>query len=157
MTTYCTIKTPAGPLLIAGNDKALTHLCFHAGELPPYVEQGETPVLNEAANQLAEYFAGKRTAFTVSLQPAGTEFQKRVWQALTEIPFGETTTYGNLAAAIGNPKGARAVGLANNRNPIPIFIPCHRVVGANGSLTGYRGGLQLKQILLDLENRYAHI
>ena len=104
-----------------------------------------------AAEQLEAYFAGKRTTFSLPLRPAGTAFQLAVWQALTEIPYGETRSYGEIAAAVGNPKAARAVGMANNRNPISILIPCHRVIGSTGALVGYGGGLEKKLFLLELE------
>ena len=113
----------------------------------------ETPLIKKAAEQLTEYFAGKRKKFDLPLVPDGTDFQRSVWQALLTIPFGETRSYGNIAALIGNPRASRAVGMANNRNPIVVIIPCHRVIGWNGSLTGYGGGLGVKQYLLDLENR----
>jgi methylated-DNA-[protein]-cysteine S-methyltransferase len=113
----------------------------------------ETPVEREAATQLAEYLVGRRTEFTVPLKPEGTAFDHRVWDAVAAIPYGETVTYGEIARALGNPKGARAVGTANGRNPIPIIIPCHRVVAAGGRLGGYGGGLPLKRRLLDLETR----
>ena len=109
-------------------------------------------MLSEARRQLLEYLAGRRTAFSLPLAPeGGTPFQRQVWRALEAIPFGETRTYGQIAAAVGSPKAVRAVGQANHRNPIPIFIPCHRVVGADGTLTGYAGGLELKRSLLELE------
>jgi len=113
----------------------------------------ETPLIKKAAAQLKEYFAGKRAEFDLPLDPAGTEFQRAVWRALQTIPFGETCSYGDIALQIGNPKACRAVGMANNRNPIAIIIPCHRVIGRDGSLTGYGGGLDIKQYLLDLEMR----
>ncbi len=111
----------------------------------------ETPLLREASAQLGAYFAGRLKEFSLPLGPEGTEFMKQVWQALCGIPYGKTATYGEIAGKVGRPKAARAVGLANNRNPIPIMIPCHRVIGANGSLIGYAGGLDLKKKLLDLE------
>ena len=104
-----------------------------------------------AVTELEEYVQGKRKAFTVPCVPKGTDFQKRVWEALIQIPYGETRTYKEIAAAAGNPKASRAVGMANNRNPIPIIIPCHRVIGTNGILTGYAGGLKVKEYLLKLE------
>lgn len=113
----------------------------------------ETPLIKKAAAQLTEYFAGNRQTFDFPIAPSGTEFQKRVWQALREIPYGETASYGEIAEKAGCPKGARAVGMACNRNPILIVIPCHRVIGANGSLTGFGGGLDVKERLLGLENR----
>ena len=111
----------------------------------------ETPVLARGRAELLEYFRGERRAFTVPLEPRGTPFQRRVWDALAAVPWGETVTYGALARQIGSPGAVRAVGQANHRNPLPIFLPCHRVVGADGSLTGYAGGLDMKRFLLDLE------
>ena len=112
----------------------------------------ETPsVLALAACQLSEYCAGKRKTFELPLRPEGTEFQRRVWAALSEIPYGETRSYGQIAATIGNPGAGRAVGMANHKNPLPIVVPCHRVIGAGGSLTGYAGGLDIKRKLLELE------
>lgn len=113
--------------------------------------QDASPLLDAAEAQLREYFAGARRTFDLPLAPHGTEFQQRVWAALRAIPYGETRTYGELAAAIGSPNASRAVGMANHRNPIPIIIPCHRVIGANGTLTGYAGGLEIKRKLLALE------
>ena len=114
-------------------------------------EKGETPLIKKAAAQLAEYFNGKRKSFNLPLAPPGTVFQTAVWKALQHIPYGETRSYGEIAAMTGNSKASRAVGMANNRNPIVIIIPCHRVIGRNGSLTGFGGGLELKRQLLDLE------
>jgi methylated-DNA-[protein]-cysteine S-methyltransferase len=115
-------------------------------------ETGESdPVLFDAKRQLEEYFCGKRRAFDLPLSPGGTDFQKRVWRALTDIPYGETRSYADIAAAVGSPKGFRAVGMANHVNPIPIIIPCHRVIGKNGKLTGYAGGLDMKTSLLAME------
>lgn len=113
----------------------------------------ETPILKDAARQLDEYFAGSRRSFDLPLNPIGTDFQKKVWNALIQIPYGTTSTYGRIAAAMGNSKACRAVGMANNRNPIAIIIPCHRVVGANGSLIGYAAGLDKKELLLNLERK----
>ena len=112
---------------------------------------GKTALLAEAERQLTAYFAGELREFSLPLKPAGTDFQRKVWDALREIPYGETRSYAEIAARVGCPRGYRAVGLANNRNPIPILIPCHRVVGANGALTGYAGGLAVKEALLRLE------
>lgn len=109
------------------------------------------PLFDTLRRQLQEYLAGTRREFSLPLHPVGTEFQQRVWKLLQTIPYGETWTYGELARAAGNPKASRAVGMANNRNPLAIVIPCHRVIGANGSLTGYAGGLDIKQRLLELE------
>ncbi len=117
----------------------------------------ETEIIKEARQQLEEYFSGRRKVFSISLAPQGTDFMKNVWQCLCEIPFGETRSYKDIAAAAGNPKASRAVGLANNRNPIPLFIPCHRVIGSNGKLTGYRGGLETKHQLLEIEQNHADI
>jgi len=119
--------------------------------LPEDLQLCETPLLKEAARQLDSYFAGELKEFSLPLEPSGTAFMKQVWAALCEIPYGKTATYGEIAGKVGRPKAARAVGLANNRNPIPIFIPCHRVIGTDGSLTGYRGGLEMKKRLLELE------
>ena len=114
-------------------------------------EKSETPLIKKAAIQLAEYFENKRNFFDLPLNPHGTNFQLNVWNALKNIPYGETRTYGEIARMTGNPKACRAVGMANNRNPIAIIIPCHRVIGSDGSLTGYAGGLELKRKLLELE------
>ena len=111
----------------------------------------DTPLLLEARRQLEEYFAGLRAAFSLPLAPEGTDFQKAVWRELENIPYGETRTYGQIARALGNPKASRAVGMANHKNPVEIMIPCHRVIGADGSLTGYAGGLDIKETLLRLE------
>lgn len=110
-----------------------------------------TPILAETVRQLDEYFAGKRYDFDLPLAPQGTPFQQQVWAALRQIPYGTTASYGQIAAAIGNPKASRAVGMANNRNPIAVIIPCHRVIGADGSLVGYGGGIPIKKQLLELE------
>lgn len=143
------IDTPAGNITLRGTDSALTGLCFGAKEGDGGA--AASPFLERAAEQLKEYFAGKRKVFDLPLEPEGTEFQKKVWAALCDVPYGETRTYGQIAAAVGCPKGARAVGMACNRNPIGIIVPCHRVVGADGSLTGYAGGLNTKAALLRLE------
>ena len=114
-------------------------------------QETETPLIKKAASQLNEYFEGKRKTFDLPLNQQGTDFQLKIWNALQNIPYGETRSYGELAAMTGNPKASRAVGMANNRNPIPVIIPCHRIIGSDGSLTGYAGGLELKQKLLELE------
>ena len=144
------VPSPVGPLTLTQEDQALTGL--HFGEHPQQGAEGPTPLLEEAARQLEEYFAGQRKEFSLPLAPKGTEFQLRVWQALLQIPYGETRSYGELAAMVGNPKACRAVGGANHRNPLSILIPCHRVVGTGGSLTGYAGGLAIKELLLKLES-----
>jgi len=143
-TTY---NSPIGPLYLAEQDGAITHLVFRPLDGTP----GETPVLKRCMEQLDAYFAGTLQEFDLPLAPAGTEFQRRVWQTLRTIPYGETWSYKMLAEAANCPRGYRAVGLANNRNPISIIVPCHRVVGASGALTGYGGGLSNKAVLLDLE------
>jgi methylated-DNA-[protein]-cysteine S-methyltransferase len=144
--------SPVGTLCIAENGNAITHIKW-AETQPAPTGTGEpaTPLLREAVRQLSEYFAGKRRTFDLPLAPQGTAFQLRTWQALREIPYGETRSYKQIAEAVGCPKGARAVGLANNRNPISILTPCHRVIGANGRLVGYAGGLETKKQLLALE------
>lgn len=143
--------TPIGKIGIADNGIAITNLYFNNEYSKDTIEINETALLKEASSQLMDYFSGKRTNFNLPLSPEGTNFQKKVWNKLLEIPFGETCSYGEIAKNIGNPKAARAVGMANNKNPIPIFIPCHRVIGANGSLVGYGGGLEIKNFLLNLE------
>ena len=141
-----TIETPIGPLTLQADEAAVTAIRFGADGA-----QDASPLLDAAEAQLREYFAGARRTFDLPLAPHGTAFQQRVWAALRAIPYGETRTYGELAAAIGSPNASRAVGMANHRNPISIVIPCHRVIGANGTLTGYAGGLEVKRRLLALE------
>ncbi len=125
--------------------------------VPAEAEIKETPLIREAHNQLEAYFSGKLCFFSLPLFPWGTEFQVRVWNELQKIPYGETITYGELACRIGNSKASRAVGMANGRNPLPVFIPCHRVVGAHGELVGYTGGLDIKIKLLQLEKVYLDL
>ena len=125
--------------------------CDVKGQCGKDFELCESPLLRKAAKQLEEYFSGKRRVFDLPLTFKGTDFQKKVWEALFTIPYGETRTYGEMAAHVGNPQGCRAVGLANNRNPIVIICPCHRVIGKGGALTGYGGGLKAKEYLLNLE------
>ena len=139
--------SPIGPMTLVQEGEALARLDFDVPSQPEEV----TPLLLEACRQLREYFAGERKAFALPLAPAGTEFQKKVWAALRDIPWGETRSYGDIARAIGKPTACRAVGMANGRNPLPVFIPCHRVIGTNGSITGYSGGLEKKRFLLRLE------
>lgn len=141
--------TVIGKICIREEDGALTGLFF--GDAARGGEERETDLLRTAAAQLREYLAGDRRDFDLPLAPRGTAFQRVVWEALQQIPYGETRSYGQIAAAVGNPKGGRAVGMANNRNPISIIVPCHRVIGADGSLTGYGGGLDIKRRLLNLE------
>ncbi|MDT8719320.1 methylated-DNA--[protein]-cysteine S-methyltransferase [Clostridium sp. 19966] len=144
--------TEIGRIAITDNGSEITNLYFIKETMPNGFEINETALIKEAHSQLEEYFSGKRKAFKLPLLPIGTDFQQSVWKALQDIPFGETRSYGEIAKAVGNPKASRAVGMANNRNPIPIFIPCHRVIGANGKLVGYGGGLDIKEHLLKLEN-----
>lgn len=161
MEQRLSLTTPIGVMILTANDHAVTRIAF-ADDSPdcnrPEAEASEVrtietagPLLRQAARELEEYFAGTRCAFTFALSASGTPFQLRVWEALRAIPYGETRTYAQIAAAVGNPRASRAVGMANNRNPIPVVIPCHRVVGASGSLTGYAGGLDKKSFLLGLE------
>ena len=143
-----TIDSPVGPLTLAETDGALAELRF-GGSISG--TPAPTPLLRQAEEELAEYFAGRRRSFTLPLAPQGTPFQRSVWEALQRIPYGETCTYGRIAALVGRPKACRAVGMANHRNPLAIVIPCHRVVGSDGTLTGYAGGLAVKERLLRLE------
>ncbi|GAB3360282.1 methylated-DNA--[protein]-cysteine S-methyltransferase [Lysobacter tyrosinilyticus] len=152
---YRPIDSPVGPLLLAGSDAGLQLIEFHAPRHPmPRGDdwcEGDHAVLQQTQEQLDEYFAGQRQHFDLPLAPLGTEFQCRVWWELANIPFGETISYAKLAQRLGRPTATRAVGAANGRNPIPIVLPCHRVIGADGSLTGFGGGLPTKQFLLQLE------
>lgn len=140
------IDTPVGKMYLKSDGENITELKFGS-----YENDCPDEVLIKAKTELEEYFAGARKSFTLPLKPEGTRFQLGVWRALCEIPYGETATYGQIAERTGNKKACRAVGMANNRNPIAIIIPCHRVVGANGCLTGYAGGLDKKEFLLELE------
>lgn len=146
---FFSFESPIGEMTLGATDDALTHLLF--GPPPESPAQRKTLLIGQAISELEEYFAGGRQSFTLPLSPQGTPFQKSVWDALLTIPYGQTRTYGQIAAQIGKPKACRAVGLANHNNPISILIPCHRVIGANGSLTGYGGGLPAKKKLLELE------
>ena len=151
---YRSLDSPIGPLLLAADEKGLRFVLFSRGRHEVTPDPGWEPdrgLLKEPVKQLNAYFAGTLRTFDVPLAPAGTLFQSQVWRALCEIPYGETTSYGELARRIGNPRAVRAVGLANGSNPISIIIPCHRVIGSNGSLVGYGGGLPIKQALLALE------
>ena len=153
MTTYwTTTDSPVGPLLLTSDGRALTRVLFDADPDPDWSAQ-PCDLLDRAVEQLREYFAGERTEFDLPLAPDGTPFQRRVWEALRTIPYAETISYRQLATRVGNPSASRAVGLANGRNPISLVVPCHRVIGADGSLTGYGGGLDRKRTLLDLERR----
>jgi methylated-DNA-[protein]-cysteine S-methyltransferase len=151
----CTIDSPVGALSLVATDRALVALVWrregHRGAFENAAEKPGHPVLRDTVRQLREYFAGSRRAFDVELDFRGTDFQRRVWAALLTIPYGETRTYRQIAELIGNPTAVRAVGAANGRNPISIIAPCHRVIGMNGDLTGFGGGLDAKAHLLSLE------
>ena len=140
---------------IAEEDGAICRVFFNNGKTPDGFKETETPLIKKTSQQLTEYFDGKRKTFNLPLALRGTDFQIKVWKALQNIPYGETRSYGEIAAITGNPKASRAVGMANNRNPIVIIIPCHRVIGHNGSLTGFGGGLELKRQLLELEQKQS--
>lgn len=159
MSYFTALESPIGPLLLTCDGEALTGLHMQLSRHPPQlaaaVENPDAPPFAAARAQLAEYFAGARRAFDLPLKLEGTTFQRRVWQALRQIPFGATCSYRELAGRIGNPKAMRAVGLANGRNPIAIIVPCHRVIGADGSLTGFGGGLERKEWLLAHEGARA--
>ena len=150
-----TIDSPVGELSLVASDRALVALVWrreaHRGAFHNATEQPEHEVLRETTRQLREYFSGKRRQFDLELDFRGTDFQRSVWSTLLTIPYGETRTYGQIAEAIGNPTAVRAVGAANGRNPISIIAPCHRVIGMNGDLTGFGGGLDAKAFLLTLE------
>jgi methylated-DNA-[protein]-cysteine S-methyltransferase len=152
---YCEISSPVGRLLLAGDGRGLRRISFQDGprrmRIPEGWERADQP-FQPAIAQLAAYFAGRLKRFDLTIAPEGTPFQRDVWSALTKIPYGETISYGELTRRLGRPRASRAVGAANGRNPIPIVVPCHRVVGANGSLTGFGGGLPIKRRLLELES-----
>ena len=147
-------QTDIGEIKIAENGNSITNLYFQGENIPKDFIVQETALLKEAAEQLRSYLAGNRKNFTLPLALDGTDFMLSVWKALSVIPYGETRSYGEIARSVGRPKAARAVGLANNKNPIPLFIPCHRVIGANGKLVGYLGGLHIKEQLLELEKQH---
>ncbi len=159
------VDAPIGPIVLVASADALRRVGWH-DETGPHREKGigdvvdvdtpdDHPILARAAAQLAEYFAGERTTFELPLDPEGTEFQLAAWEALRQIPFGETRSYRDQATSIGKPSAVRAIGAANGRNPIPIVVPCHRVLGADGSLTGFAGGVEIKAWLLDHEARHS--
>lgn len=150
METYWIEGTPVGLMTAICRDEGLAALGF--GELPRG-ERVESPLARHAFDQLREYFAGERQIFDLPLAPEGTSFQRAVWAALESIPYGQTRTYAQIAEQVGNPRACRAVGMANHRNPLAIVIPCHRVVGKSGTLTGYAGGLDVKARLLELERK----
>lgn len=159
---YKIMNSPVGKLTLVASDKGLVAILWEndnprrvrLGEL---VEDKKHPVLCETERQLDEYFIGKRKSFSLALDMRGTRFQNDVWEALLAIPFGETRSYGQLAKQLGNPKATRAVGAANGRNPISIVVPCHRVIGSSGKLTGFAGGLDTKAHLLELESRHSSL
>jgi methylated-DNA-[protein]-cysteine S-methyltransferase len=152
---YTTFESPLGELLALGDGRRLHGLYMQEGRtaiaVQPGWEEAEEPFA-DARDQLADYWAGRRVGFDLPLEMTGSPFQRRVWRALQDIPYGETTSYGELARRIGVPSAARAVGLANGHNPICVIVPCHRVIGADGSLTGFGGGLERKRLLLELES-----
>jgi methylated-DNA-[protein]-cysteine S-methyltransferase len=153
---YKTMTSPVGTLTLVASGKGLAAVLWPKDDpkrvrLPALRRDDDHPVLRKAEKELTEYFTGRRRRFTVRLDFTGTDFQKQVWRALLEIPFGETRSYGELARKLGRPSAMRAVGAANGRNPISIIAPCHRVIGANGALTGFAGGLKAKRALLALE------
>lgn len=154
------VSTPVGELTIIVSERGVRALLWEvekAGRVPVgEATPGCNGLIDEASRQLAEYFAGGRTAFDVPLDPVGTEFQQRAWMALRAIPYGETVSYGTQARRLGDVALARAVGAANGRNPISIIVPCHRVIGSSGALTGFAAGLDAKRFLLELERRIAH-
>ncbi len=155
---YCYLDTPIGDLLLAGDEDALYLIGFPEGAMRREPEDdwifSEKPFA-DAREQLAAYFAGERKSFDLNLKPGGTEFQMQVLDELQKIPYGTTTSYGDIAKRIGRPKAVRAVGAANGRNPIPIIIPCHRVIGSSGDMTGFGGGIPTKEALLRLELEHS--
>lgn len=159
--TYRTVATPIGDLLVAGDEHGLRFVLFATGRdgvrAPDPEWQHDAGTLEEPVRQLRAYFAGRLTKFDVDVAPGGTPFQRTVWRELQNIPYGQTISYGELARRLGNPRAVRAVGLANGANPISIIIPCHRVIGSNGSLVGYGGGLPVKQALIALERGQASL
>jgi methylated-DNA-[protein]-cysteine S-methyltransferase len=158
--SFTQIESPLGPLLLVADEAGLREIRFVNGRHPtqpePSWKEDRAP-LSKTIRQLQAYFAGELESFDLQLAPEGTPFQLGVWRRLCDIPYGETISYGELAGRIGNPKASRAVGLANGSNPIPIVIPCHRVIGSNGKLTGYGGGLPIKEKLLALERRQLRL
>jgi methylated-DNA-[protein]-cysteine S-methyltransferase len=150
-TYYTQIPSPIGPLQLVGDEHALQGLYMHSFDPPDHWRETKEPFADAIA-QLEQYFAGQRTEFDLALDMRGTQFQNNVWDALLTIPYGETRSYGEIAKQIGRPDRARAVGAANGSNPVSIIVPCHRVIGADGSLVGYGGGLDRKRFLLDHES-----
>jgi methylated-DNA-[protein]-cysteine S-methyltransferase len=156
--SYC--ESPIGKLLLVASERGLHEICFEGQSTRAVLgtqSRDDQAVLREVIRQLHAYFAGELETFDLELAPEGTPFQQKVWSELLKIPYGETISYGELARRIGNPNASRAVGLVNGSNPIPIIIPCHRVIGSNGKLTGYGGGLPIKEKLLALEKRQLRL
>ena len=156
MISYCTLPTPIGTLRLRASDLgliAVDHMNQQEPEDSSWTLHDKHPILTQARQELQEYFQGQRESFSTALAPVGTPFQLSVWKALQTIPYGKTASYLDIAEAIGNPKAVRAVGAANGKNPLSIFIPCHRVIGKSGKLVGYAGGMDAKRTLLDLEQR----
>ena len=156
---YDWMESPVGELLIVADETTLRMISFREGRYPGKVADGWRrggAVVANAREQLGEYFAGRRRRFDLPLAPSGTAFQLHAWQALQDIPYGATCSYGEQARAMGQPRAVRAVGAANGRNPIPIVVPCHRVIGGDGKLTGYAGGLDIKKFLIELEGRHVN-
>ena len=141
--------SPVGAVSVEADEMCVTAVRFMRSK-----QQNPNPVTALAVKEMLEYFSGKRKSFTVSIRFDGTEFQNKVWSALCEIPYGETASYSDIARAVGSPRACRAIGSANNKNPVPIIVPCHRVIGKNGALVGYAGGIEIKKKLLQIENRY---
>lgn len=144
-------ETDIGKIGIVEERSAITNLLFDTDQIPENISMDETKVLSQAGTQLTEYLSGVRKMFTLPLAPKGTSYMQNVWDRLRSVPYGDTRTYKEIAEIMGNPHGSRSVGLACSHNPIPIFIPCHRIIGSDGSLTGYRGGIRIKSLLLELE------
>lgn len=156
MTYYTEFDTELCPIILFGDEEGITRLHMVVEEdcrelLMPENAIRNDDLFKEAKEQLSEYAKGERKIFELKLNPKGTDFQKKAWRALQEIPYGETRTYKDIATAVGNEKASRAIGLANNKNPIPVIIPCHRVIGSNGKLTGFAFGLEIKQEMITLE------
>lgn len=156
--TYTLLESPLGEILIAGTQSGLTRIAFQEGTRaiePPAEWLRDDEALSAATIQIHEYFEGSRRVFDLALSPAGTPFQLKAWKALVDIPYGQTATYGDQANRIGRATASRAVGAANGKNPLPIVLPCHRVIAKSGNLTGYAGGLRFKAALLELEHSHA--
>ena len=156
MTRFARYESPLGPMYATAEDDGITHIEFKGAKYAPaaqpdWIEDPKAPALAACGTQLAEYFAGTRTEFDLPLAPRGSTFQKRVWEEIARVPYGETISYAELARRAGAPGQARAAGAATGRNPVSLVIPCHRIVGSDGSLTGYAGGLERKRELLELE------